>query len=309
MQYTNPRPENERDERNELDRELDEMLASSDEGPSTASEPAQSIQIVLPPAGAIPIPALTYGFPCGASKSLATTSTGDLVAKLDGLCRERAAGSLRSYHGGFRAAICEINIALNERCAIAPAFRPARKSPPYKKGTVVPAWVSDLSRDRLITDLHWLHSTGNRRLLHDETYRDLMLADEFDFKQAERFAMENWSSQIRANKILALTTYDQCQLGVLMTKEERQRTRALKLERIRVGAKLRAVAQRRTCHLQLAHAEDLANLWLAEALSAGGSQHQIAQVLSWLTRREPLTRATISQKLKTMGRWLDAAAS
>ena len=282
----------------ELARELEECFDAADgvDGKVDAPSPTTT----APTGGRFPL----------AERGLDHRTVEELISALERICSRRPGTTLTPY-AMVRKEFCALNIELSRRGSIPPAFRPTRKSPPISsvKGPEARRWAMTLSNDRLILDLHWLHATGFRQELNDEKYRDLLTVNEFDFAGAEMFAGEAWKTEVRVAKILALTEYHQYQLGVLMTDATRNQVKALKLEMIHVSKRMRDVAQRGGGR-QIAHADDLAKLWLADQLCGRLSQRQIAKVHQWLTRRpEPLTKATISPKLKKMRSWLAMAAS
>jgi hypothetical protein len=297
--------------RRALDRELDELQTDTpiDDAVSTKPQPTLSLVPAALPntlSAAHPVAIGMGTFPYRPTASLLSEPDRTLLARLDPLTRSPAGKSLQPYMFSQRETYCALNLALNAHGSIPPGFRPARKFAWPKKGVPTPPWSKDLSRDRMILDLHWLHSTGFRQRLHDEKYRDMMVGDEFDFATAAMFTRESWTSEKRASTIMALTDFEQWQLGVLMTGSVRQKLWDLRVQQITIGAKFRGVAQRNS-RLNVAHADDFARLWFAHQLCEGRNQGQIAEVHQWLAQAsEPLTKATISAKLAKMRKWLAA---
>jgi hypothetical protein len=61
--------------------------------------------------------------------------------------------------------------------------------------------------------------------------------------------------------------------------------------------------QQAGARLQDADTDDFLLLWIADQLCSGAGQLSIAQVHGWLRGQAPLTKKTISDKLKRMRKW------
>lgn len=296
------------------DRETEEIVAeifdsiepdsSSDtSGPALVAEPVPPASTepvaspsVAPTAGATKPSAAPAGYHFPTSSSAALHGL-DLNKLVDDLSRKRhAAGSALVSYWDVRDELCAVQLALNARGSQPPAFRATRRSPPSKSPN--PEHVA-ISLDRKMIDLHWIHCRGFRRPLNDGKYRDLMTEDEFDFASAELFVTENWKTDVRVNKILGLTEFEQWQMGVLVSDSVRKRRTQLENERVRIEQALRSLAQR-TRNLHEQQAADLSDLWFANALCNGKNLDLIGRVHGWIRGEPPLANTTLTNKRRTM---------
>lgn len=265
------------------------VLREFDAAPSSGMSPAFSKPAVL-----------GYKFPILLSMSSDEPDNDLLNRELDSLSRPRCSvtGKLVSYLS-VRERVCQINLTMNSHCVRPPFFRHSRKSPP---GTTKDPSLKILSKDRMIIDLHWLHSNGYRRELDDLNFRDLMIHDNFNFSLAEQFVTKAWKTDLRVTKILLLTDVEQWQMGVLRASDVRNKVQRLGNEARDINQSLRSIAQR-TRKLLPEHVESFTQLWLADQLCDGGPQSLIALVNAWQNGTVPLTKSTMSAKLKKMRRW------
>ena len=151
----------------------------------------------------------------------------------------------------------------------------------------------------MIIDLHWLHSRGYRRQLHDIRFRDFLTGDDFNVEMAEQFATESWSSDVRVNKIMLLSDVEQWQMGVLRSKVVWNTLDALNKDSLVVNRKLRSAAER-TSKLLFDQVDDFTQLWIADQMCSGKHHELISRVHGWMRGNTPLTKATMSAKLKRM---------
>jgi hypothetical protein len=235
----------------------------------------------------------SYSFPVTLEQTGFPASNPDLVRELEALCESNL------KYEEIRVRVCAINLEMNRRGIQAPAFRPSRKSRPKAPA----AHERMLTRDRMLIDLHWLHSTGFRQRLSDKTFKKLLTGETFDFISASEFVTKKWATSTRVEKIMGLTEIEQVQMAVLVGRDVRfLRDGTLEIAE-RIGTGLRGLSQKRG-RLQRDDLDDFVRLWVAERLACGGGQRSIAVVHGWIAGIEPRTAQTISAKLKRMRSWV-----
>jgi hypothetical protein len=204
----------------------------------------------------------------------------------------------------IRERVCAINLEMNRRGKLPPAFRRSRTSRPEAQTTdeVV------VTRDRMVIDLHWLYERGYRARLADSRFGDLMTAHAFPFAAAEDFVSRKWKTEIRAGKIMGLSEFDQLQLAVLVTKDVRDKRKAVIEKSRKVATSLRQKSQT-GAKLHSDDIDDFVCLWIADELCAGGSQTYVAQLHAWQRGSCPLAKQTISPKLRRMRRWTGSSTA
>jgi hypothetical protein len=153
-------------------------------------------------------------------------SLGKLISNLNGEQDQKLVEAVRRMDQGGRPSLksyldirdrfCAVNLVLNEKNLIAPAFRPFRR---LLNNKGLSHEDSLLGCDRQVIDLHYLFCNHHGRPKpSDNEYKSLFISDEFDYKLASSFASKNWSANHKAGKTLRLTTGLQKELAVLKEK-------------------------------------------------------------------------------------------
>ncbi len=128
-------------------------------------------------------------------------------------------GKRVTYARKVRNLFCALSLELNERGLLAPRFRRAMR-PSWQ--SAIPDSEKDLHNDRQVIDLHWLHCRKSGKTLGKDEYCTLLVATDFNFDSASRFAAENDRSDTKA-RWLKLGDYVAWELAAIETKYRRER--------------------------------------------------------------------------------------
>lgn len=152
-----------------------------------------------------------YGFPPGVSIGSSSLTDAALMETLDAMVIRV---KVSDDYLGIRDSYCETVILLNHRGLWAPAFRPELKIP-LKKSDLRPVHTL-IQRDRVVIDCHWLHSTAAKVKAHEPRSRAIFKAGTpFPFDLASEFAEQNMANEYRADAVLNLSDFQQCQMRAL----------------------------------------------------------------------------------------------
>lgn len=133
--------------------------------------------------------------------------------------RNKATGQRVPYEGKVRNLFCALSLELNERTLLAPRFRQARRP---AKHNFLSDDEKDLSSDRQVIDLHWLHCRKIVKSISKPEYSHLLQGANFDFDCANRFAAENDKGDTKV-RWLKLADEIAWELAALETKYMRDR--------------------------------------------------------------------------------------
>lgn len=262
-----------------------------------------------------------YRFPDSAANALrmllnlAANSHAEVSDALRRLSNQRASstGKPVAYEGKVRTLFCALSLELNERQLLAPRFRFARRPGKY---SLLPDDEKDLSSDRQVIDLHWLHCRKISKLIKKAEYGHLLCGAHFDFECASRFAAENDTSDTKARR-LKLGDQIAWELAALETRNMRDRFGTLMHGKYRDGkrdmygigevqAALETAAARRKGMEALVY--DWSMLWLVDRLlGANSTSAVLSQLWALATGRERLpdpsqtkrTLVSIQEKIRT----------
>lgn len=208
----------------------------------------------------------------------------------------------------IRVDCCTINVVMNQRGLLPPAFRPNRPLPKPVRGFKPSDEETIMLVDRQLIDIHWLHCRGRRHSLGGREFAELLNGDDFNRDLAERFALKGWTADIKSVKVLKLVEYDQWQMSVLRPKTIRDIWRnSRKSMENTIDLRLREQAVKEPDLTP--HIEDFKYLWLADKIVGHLGQKIVGQVHSWLNGKLPLAPSTLSPKLRRMRRRTDPPRS
>ena len=140
--------------------------------------------------------------------------------------RKAESSGNRAHYYKIRESYCALHIHFNQQNLIAPAFRPLRK---LTKNTGLSNSEIALSRDRIVIDLHYLHTHYRQVLVPQKSeFSHLLTSDTFDFQSASEFACKKWTSGSRV-KILNIT--ENIQKELLSLKSKKVKDELYKLDR------------------------------------------------------------------------------
>lgn len=239
-----------------------------------------------------------YSFPLRSPREgLSKAAPDRLVQRLGGLSYERIPLSteLRPYRQ-VRKQVCALSLALNEQGVIAPRFRDMRK--PYtRKGKVCTEEGRDISNDRQIIDLHWLHcrwrECGGPPPPIKKKWRLMFAGEELDFWLAEAFVTTVGRTDRKVGD-LCLSPTEQWQLSTLQSEAIRRHAARIEQEIGRLFGALRDQARN---NRQLGqHVEDWAKCWVAGQI-AGGSPSESCRFYGFMTG-EKISRQLMNKRLK-----------
>lgn len=279
----------------------------------SAAVPAASVAIEVAPTvkdrandlvadtqfGAVP-----YRFPWpdeATSDRLSALTDRELMSELARLVNQRDSDRRPVSYLDIRSHCCAISIIMNQRGMLPPAFRANRSLPKPIKGFVPTDAEKALLRDRQVIDVDWLHSRGKRQHISNPEFAELLTGDELNRELAERFAFKGWAAHSKAQKVLNLIPFDECQMAVLRSKACRDewRNACVSMETT-IDKRLRERAIREPG--LVGNIEYLKRLWLADKIARHLGQRAIGQVYSWLTGDPALSPGALSAKLKQMRR-------
>jgi hypothetical protein len=241
-----------------------------------------------------------YAFPIRAPRhGLSNAQVDKLAQKLADLSYERVPGTteLRPYRE-VRQRLCALSLALNEQGVIAPRFREMRK--PYTvRGKVRTEEARDVSNDRQIIDLHWLHCRWRESRATPPTikkkWRSMFGGEELDFRLAEAFVTTVGSADGKVGD-LCLSPTEQWQLSTLQSEAIRRHARRIEEQLGKLVGVLRDESRRNP---QLAeHIEDWAKCWFVGQI-ARGSPSEGCRFYRFMTG-EKISRQLMNKRLKKM---------
>ena len=216
-------------------------------------------------------------------------------------------------YGSIRSRYLTLNFRLNEEGAWAPAFRP-RPVVPKLASAQRPEHL-DVHRDQIVIDCHWLRSNGAPVFPRDVEYEPLFDPQTpFDMELAREFAEQKWSKRHRVDDALALTPFQQAQLGTLQSTEvmtrRRHALRGTGAGATRISARMSTFRRcmNRWCEndpRMRNHRDMYEALWLArELLGDDARADHLAQLATLNIGRgaAPLTAGTVRDKLRKLDR-------
>ena len=236
----------------------------------------------------------------------------DVRAALTDLLKEyKASGDYASIRSRYVA----MNLRLNEEGAWAPAFRP-RPIVPKLPSAQRPEHL-EIHRDQIVIDCHWLRCTGSPVYPRDDTYEPLFERETpFDMELAGSFAEQKWSKKHRVDEALALTPFQQAQLGTLQSIEimtrRRHALRGTGAGATRISARMSTFQRcmNRWCESDprmRQHRDMYEALWLArELLGDEARADHLAQLatLRLGSGAAALSAGTVREKLRKLDRQL-----
>lgn len=223
----------------------------------------------------------------------------------------KASGDYASIRSRYMA----LNLHLNEERAWAPAFRP-RPVIPKMKSSHLPKHM-EIHQDQVVIDCHWLRCIGSPVYPRDEAYQPLFDAETpFSEALARSFAEQPWSKVHRTDDALALTLFQQAQLGTLESTEimtrRRHALRGTGAGATRISARMSTFRRcmNRWCESDprmRQHRDMYEALWLArELLGDEARADHLAQLAALKIGggAAPLTAGTVREKLRKLDRKL-----
>jgi len=255
-----------------------------------------------------PPTAHVYAFPVAEATSpamqvrLAAATHNELLAGL-----ERVSALAKTYSGQARTLFCALNLELNRRRNLAPRFREMRRP---DQASSLPADQQDLSNDRQVIDLHWLHCREINCQNAKGEYKRLLVANDFDFDTAGSLAKEECTADVKA-RWLRLPENVAWELASIQTKNMRDRFGVLMHGKRKNGkqdmhglgeivATLATAAAKRKGNEVLV--DGWAKLWLVDRmLGPNGTPTLIAQLFAFATGAEKMPDSSqIMRKLATV---------
>ncbi len=226
----------------------------------------------------------------------------------------KEAGTKPEYADKIRDAVCAISCVLNNRQYIAPRFREMRRPPPSPPGAKpIEEDMSNLSNDRQVIDLHWLHCQGIKPSTENSGYNKLFTTTEFDFRLASELVARTGSVYTIKTSILSLTNFDIWQLSTIQPKEMNDRFNEIMNGRKDPSGKVTRQGQA-DVRLTLRNAavnqqqltpeviDDFVALWICQKM-VGDSPSVIRKLFAFATGKKR-DRSTISRKLKNLNEWI-----
>lgn len=224
-----------------------------------------------------------------------------LTSALEEIINRRGSDGQLVAYLNIKNECCAINVIMNQRGLLPPAFRANRPLPKPTKG-LKPTDDAETRMlvDRQIIDIHWLHCRGKRHKADSNEFANLLQGDQLNRDLAEQFALKSWTAEIKVDKVLKLIESDQWQMSVLRSKRIKDIWRnARNTMENKIDLRLREQAVKEPTLIP--YIEDLKYLWLADKIARHLGQRIIGEVYSWLTGSQ-LVPSTLSAKLKRMRR-------
>lgn len=232
--------------------------------PPSLAAPAMRVATTTTPAAPIVEPG-AYAFPksprfAGLLKTMRTKSAQELLTFI-----ELASDKPASY-AALREPFCAASIALNETRSAPPRIRRTRSLPPGRSA-LVPEQVQ-LSNDRQVIDLHWLHARGLRGS-PEAKWAELLSSPEFLFDRASTFVITLKRAESKA-EALGLTLREQLELAVIQTTQARNAWRDISNQYRAVDAQARADRSKPRPPVKLLNM--VADAYLALRIASGSIQ-------------------------------------